>query len=188
MREAKYDTFYRRFFAKIIDYFLIILIIGLFALLIPKDTYQFNYNNLNSENPIIQNPNPISDFWAEYGNLISSLLLIIYYIIFNFFYGQTIGKMIVNVKIWDISETKKINFIQAILRNSPDIVFAIVTFFIVNQYIEIAIASLWILINLIQIFTNKKYRTLEDLIASTVVLVGKRNTILEESKSNQKFE
>ena len=170
MTEVKYDTFYRRIFAKITDYILIGILIKIFTLFIPDSTFQFDFNNPNFEKGLIQNSNPLLDYWTAYGETTSSVILILYFIIFNFLFGQTIGKMIVSVKIRDISEENKITFIQAILRNISDITFAIFSIFITYEYINIILILIWLVANLIQILSNKKYRTIDDLIAKTVVL------------------
>ncbi|MNY71949.1 hypothetical protein D3C86_2104000 [compost metagenome] len=78
--------------------------------------------------------------------------------------------MIANVKVWNIDETKKLSFIQAILRNLSDICFVLITFFLDLEYLPIILISVWTVANVIQVFSNKKLRTIDDLIAKTVVL------------------
>ncbi len=186
MIEIKYDTFYRRIFAKITDYVLIGILIKIFTLFIPERTFHFDMNNPEFGKELTPNPNPLLDFWTNYGEITSSVLLILYCVYFNYFFGQTIGKMIVNVKIWDSSENKRISFLQAILRNSSDIAFLIITLLMPYKYFQIALIVIWILANLIQVLSNKKYRTIDDLIAKTVVLRVFENQTVELNENEKK--
>ena len=170
LQQIKYDTIYRRLFAKILDYILIAIIIKIITLFLPETTYNFNFENPDIIDPLIKNSNPFLDIWTDYSDLIVSFIIFSYFVIFNFFSGQTVGKMIVNVKIRDIDEIKKLNFLQAVLRNLSDIFFALITFFIEVEYLPIILISIWTVANLIQVFSSKKYLTIDDLIAKTVVL------------------
>lgn len=170
LQQIKYDTIYRRLFAKILDYILIAIIIKIITLFLPETTYNFNFENPDIIDPLIKNSNPFLDIWTDYSDLIVSFIIISYFVIFNFFSGQTVGKMIVNVKIRDIDEIKKLNFLQAVLRNLSDIFFALITFFIEVEYLPIILISIWTVANLIQVFSNKRHLTIDDLIAKTVVL------------------
>lgn len=184
MEQNKYDTIYRRLFAKIIDYTLIGIILKVFSLIfIPQTTYSINFDVQDGQNPIIENPNDNLNFWIEYGELTTALLLILYFIIFNYFFGQTIGKMITSVKIWNIDETTKLSFGQALLRNIPDLIYALIIFFISYEYLPFALIAIWNITNLFQVFSNKKYRTINDLIAKTVVLkIQQEKLIITDDK------
>ena len=179
MEQIKYDTIYRRFFAKIIDYFLIGILAKIFAFIfVPQTTYTINLDIKEGENPLIENPNTILDFWINYGELAISLFLILYFVLFHFFFGQTLGKMITNVKVFNVNETQKLNFSQAILRNTPDLIFALIVYFISLEYLPIIIISIWNISNLIQVFSSKKHLTINDLISKTVVLKIQQEKII----------
>lgn len=170
MEQIKYDTIYRRLFAKIIDYVLIGIIIKIFTLFIPETTYNFNFENPTFPEALTENPNSLLTFWTAFGELMTSIFLISYFVLFHYFGGQTVGKMITNVKVFDINETKKIDFKQAILRNVPDIFYALTIFFISFEYLPFTLLSIWNIANLIQVLSNKQYRTINDLLAKTVVI------------------
>ena len=188
MEQSKYDTIYRRLFAKIFDYILIGIIIVIITLFLPETTYNFDFENPNIGNPLLKNPSTFLDVWTNYSDLIISFILVSYFVLFNFFSGQTVGKMIANVKIWDVDETKKLTFFQAILRNLSDVFFALITFFLDVEYLPIILISIWTIANLIQVFSNKKYRTIDDLIARSVVLkISNPQSENESQLANQKF-
>ena len=170
MQQAKYDTIYRRLFAKIFDYILLGIIIKIITLLLPETSYSFDFKHPNISNALVQNSNLYLDLWTEHNDLIVSFLLISYFVLFHFFCGQTIGKMITNVKVWNLNETSKINFLQAFLRSLSDVFFAIITLSLDVEYLPLILISVWTVANLIQVFSNKKFRTIDDLIAKTVVL------------------
>lgn len=170
MELTKYDTSYRRFFAKIFDYVLLISVLWIISALLPQPSYSFDFNNPNPEKLLTKDSGSALDIWTEYNDLIKSFLVISYFVLFHFFAGQTVGKMIANVKVWNIDETKKLSFLQAILRNLSDICFVLITFIFNLEYLPIILILVWTVANLIQVFSNKKLRTIDDLIAKTVVI------------------
>ena len=119
-------------------------------------------------------PNPMRDFWIHYSEAVKSLVLIIYFVFFHYFGGQTIGKMIVSVKVLSFSEENKISFYQALLRNLVDVVFLILILFVSNEYITGGLGLIWLVADLIQIFSTKKFRTIKDLIENTCLLYTSR--------------
>lgn len=180
MENHKYDTFYRRFFARIIDYFLVILVLKIFTMFIPET--QYTIEGFDIAQGIKEVPDPMRDFWIHYSEAVESLVLIIYFVLFHYFGGQTIGKMIVSVKVMDFNKENRISFYQALLRNLVDVVFLILILFVSNEYITGGLGLIWLVANLIQIFSNKKFRTIEDLIANTVVLrIFSDKVIVEEA-------
>ena len=184
MENLKYDTFYRRFFARIIDYFLVILVLTIFTVFIPET--QYTIVGFDVAHGIKEIPNPMRDFWIHYSEAVKSLVLIIYFVLFHYFGGQTIGKMIVSVKVLSFNEENKISFYQALLRNLVDIIFLILILFVSNEYITGGLGVSWLVVNLIQIFSNKKYRTIEDLIANTVVVrIFSEKAIVEEANQSE---
>ncbi|OBW40939.1 RDD family protein [Chryseobacterium sp. MOF25P] len=173
MEQVKYDTIYRRFLAKIIDYILLLTVGYILTVFLPPTTYSFDIDNTK----IPQNTDSVLNFWTSYGDLVLSIILIIYFVAFHFFGGQTPGKMITGVKVWDMSENKKITFKQSFLRSLPDISFALITFLFSYEYLPLVLICLWNIANLIQVFPDKKHRTINDLIAKSIVLKTSDNTI-----------
>lgn len=173
MEQVKYDTIYRRFLAKIIDYILLLTVGYILTIFLPPTTYSFDIDNTK----IPQNTDSVLNFWTNYCDLVLSIILIIYFVAFHFFGGQTLGKMITGVKVWDMSENKKITFKQSFLRSLPDISFALITFLFSYEYLPLVLICLWSIANLIQVFPDKKHRTINDLIAKSIVLKTSDNTI-----------
>src|SRR5215204_61449 len=97
----KYQTFFPRFVALLIDSF-IMLPIG-----ISDDWFR------QAEFPPL-----FFYFWIPLSALVSPF----YIIIMHGLYGQTLGKMAMNVKVLDVSE-EPLKFKQAILRESPQLAF-----------------------------------------------------------------
>lgn len=171
MLDNRYDTVYRRLFAKMFDYIIFAPIFWILNwVFIPNTTYNFNIEVKEGELPFVENPNPTLDFFYQYGELSISLFLIFYFVLCHFFFGQTLGKAITNVKVWDVSEEKKITFFQALVRNVPDLFYCFTIFFIEVEYLPFTLLAVWNITNVIQVFLSKKYRSINDLIAKTVVL------------------
>lgn len=129
---------------------------------------------------------------------IGALIGLAYNILMHWKYGQTLGKMLVKVKVLDVSE-KAISFRQSCLR---DIIYIIVdcvqygilfSLFIVgyswkseavestNTYILFPLCA-WLVIDTIVCIKNRKNRALHDLIAGTVVV---RSDILSDGDNEQ---
>lgn len=106
-----------------------------------------------------------------------------YSVIMHARYGQTLGKMVMKVKLVDLSEAGLVTYQQAIMR---DIVGIVVTVFILI-YLVGSLSSVqvitehyddfmkpwafyWLLIELITMLTNSKRRAVHDFIAGTVVV------------------
>lgn len=110
-----------------------------------------------------------------------------YSIVLHYKYGQTIGKSVVNVKVLDVCETRKLSLRQAIFR---DIVYLLVALigllyyailfvradtkeFVLNDYLEFSDNSFfmwWGLIEIITMLTNGKRRAVHDFLAKSVVV------------------
>ncbi len=114
------------------------------------------------------------------------LVQISYSVLCHYFYGQTLAKSVLNIKVIDVSEDSKITLQQALLRDSVWIGMALLTI-INNLFPEIgfiyenpiigfiatlaqSFGSIWIILELVTMFTNKKRRSLHDYIAGTVVV------------------
>lgn len=106
-----------------------------------------------------------------------------YSVIMHAKYGQTLGKMVLKVKLVDVSELESVTLNQAFMR---DIVGIVVTFFSLI-YLVVSLSSMqlitehyddflkpwafyWLLIELITMLTNSKRRAVHDFIAGTVVI------------------
>ena len=159
----KYQTFFPRLVALMIDTF-IMLPIGIF-----DDWFR------QAEFPRV-----FFYFWIP----ISSLIFPIYSILMNGYYGQTLGKMWMNVKILDVSE-EAITMRQAILRDLPQLIFNIGAIFIgimalsfdsksetlkYTYGVYAALATVWGLADFLVFLKNEKRRALHDYIAGTVVV------------------
>ena len=111
---------------------------------------------------------------------------ILYSIIAHYKYGQTIGKWVAGVKVLDISETKRINLRQSILRDSFYLTVELIGFF---YYLLMVVRSgdtqyffdgfsefsgtpflIWTLLELVTMFTNNKRRAIHDFLAKSVVV------------------
>lgn len=108
---------------------------------------------------------------------------VLYSILFHGFTGQTIGKMIIGIKVFDKSETIKNSFGQAVLRDivplGAMLVFYILSILgLTNDSSALTFSSLflfyiiviWSLLEIITLLFNEKQRALHDYIAGTVVL------------------
>lgn len=179
--ELKYDTFFRRFTAKVIDYFLLGLLLKVIILFTGNPTYTLEYSNLYVSYGNYLKPGPLSKFWINYKDIILSLLIVLYFITLHYFFGQTIGKRIANVKVLNQNEVQKNNLSQAIIRQTPTIAFIAITYFIDSDFILVVILGIWYTLNLIQILSNKKFQTIEDRLAKTVVLrIFQKKIIVQE--------
>ena len=159
----KYKTFFPRFVALLIDSFIML-------------------------------PLAILDEWfrrAEFSPLffyiwipLSALVFPVYTIVMNGLYGQTLGKMAMNVKILDVSE-EPIKFKQAIFRGIPDVIYRIgvvslgIVFFGQDPESEsfktaygtfVTFALIWGMAEIWIFFLNDKRRALHDFIGRTVVV------------------
>ena len=159
----KYQTFFPRLVALLIDSF-IMLPIGIL-----DDWFRQ-----------AEFPSPFFYTWIPLSLLVSP----VYIIIMHSIYGQTLGKMAMNVKVLDVSE-EPIKVAQAILREMPQLIFNLgmiylgVAFFPqtlesenVKNHISVFLAlfSVWGLADILVFFSNEKRRALHDFIARTVVV------------------
>lgn len=97
--------------------------------------------------------------------------------------GQTIGKMVMKIKIYDKSEKKQISYTQALLRDIVPLAFLVIFHFIIYlldtegwsllAYISFVINFLmffWLILEVVTMLFNSKKRALHDYIAKTVAL------------------
>lgn len=167
----KYNTLWRRFWADIIDAFI----------LLPINELD-NFLSAPEFNSKIQVVNAITSFLAFW----------LYSVLLHVRYGQTIGKMITKVQVLDFSEERILTLKQALVREAafiiPDSLNLIWFIYLVvtHQYLDksqLIIANLPIFImstsivpyvfpilDLIVMVSNQKRRTLHDFFAGTVVV------------------
>lgn len=164
----KFDTIGPRFLASIID-ILIMIPVGIMA----------------SALTIITPENSKLAFLS--GNLVS-LVSVFYYILMHARFGQTLGKMVLKVKVLDISE-RPITFTQAVIRSLPQMLPIVITaslsiFAITSPDMNEAqsnslgivssgayiLYSIWSIGDCVSALVTEKNRALHDLIAGTVVV------------------
>ncbi len=116
------------------------------------------------------------------------LLSVFYYILMHARYGQTLGKMLVKVKVVDISEVP-INLGQAAIRSLPQLIPVICAIGFENprglsgnssqwdaqlaeslNFLLTISIFIWTVLNIIVAAASEKHRALHDYIAGTVVV------------------
>lgn len=115
-------------------------------------------------------------------NIIPLIISVLYVVLMHTFYGQTLGKMAVKVKVVDDQE-RPIIFGQAVLRSLPQIayLFFILTFLNSSQFVPGSntgtfysifwvIYVLFYLIDIGLFIINDKHRSLHDFLAKTIVI------------------
>ncbi len=125
----------------------------------------------------------------------------IYSILLHGLYGQTVGKMVMNVKVVDVKTEGNINFKQALLRDCVPVLSILlvlvailfipevpvegeVSQWVINIFLGLSFSLLgWHLIEIVTMLLNKKRRALHDFIAGTVVIQLLPMAELEPSKS-----
>jgi uncharacterized RDD family membrane protein YckC len=140
-------------------------------------------------------PIGIMDDWfrqAEFSPLffyiwipLSAFVFPVYMILMHGFYGQTLGKMWMNVKVLDAAAEAPIKFYQAILREIPQIAFNLGGIYLglafLGESLEsdrarsayavfAGVATVWVLADIAIFLSNEKRRALHDFIAGTVVV------------------
>jgi len=166
----KYKTFWKRFSAGFID---AIIFIPLAVL-----------NHI-----IWGHASELQPFFLVIWYIIESLSFSVYSILMHGKYGQTIGKVLMDVKVIDVSE-KPLTFSQAILRDIIPLILNIIILVInlpkifgganildpdQNTYdaaifLMTFVSLLWFLAEVLTMLTNKKRRALHDYIAGSVVI------------------
>lgn len=162
----KYNTFWKRFVAAIIDSF----VLWPLSLL---NEYQEAY---------------AGELLFSIGILIFSIAYNAYFVLMHAKYGQTIGKKILGIKVVDIDEVTILNFKRSAIRESPWIIANFIFFLYLlvalvlfkkahfekakTDYENIAaiISITWILIEFLTMLTNYKRRALHDYLAGSVVI------------------
>ena len=123
----------------------------------------------------------------EYVNQIVSYLFVFYHVLMHGLFGQTIGKMLLDVKVVRALDETEIGFRHAVLRDiMPLIVVAISALFFTANFVNpdgslvvglafavvalLVVMPLWNVAELITMLFNDKRRAIHDFIAGTVVI------------------
>jgi len=178
----QYRTFWRRFIAGFLDG-------GVFLPLSWLD--QWIWDNITSAAILVP--------WF----ITNSLSYLVYSVLLHGYYGQTVGKRLVGVKVFDLSGSK-LSMKQAILRDSVWIALTLFGLLIElptvfegkNPYtptspfsipllISLYATAAWFILELITMLTNAKRRAIHDFIAGSVVMrVGGTQRKSNERLSN----
>ena len=168
----KYRTLAPRFLALILD-IILLLPLGIVEELIKNAAFSQGFK------------------WAL--SFIISLGYIIYFVVMHGWFGQTVGKMLMKVKVLSFSETP-MSFRQAVLRESPQIFLTVGSFIFLYPLTQndidpnsedywknpFAILMLiWGIADLIAALASDKRRALHDYLAGTVVVRTNQNAEAE---------
>lgn len=160
----RYHTFWKRFWAGILD--------GL--LFIPFDLMDDRVRSLDLSATM-------SVLWL----FVSYFIFSAYVVIMHARYGQTVGKMITGVTVLTVAREDSISSRQSVIRESPYIGILLIGW-LVNSYAIAADAGIsqfafidmtigyaamtWFILEVITMLFNDKRRALHDYIAGTVVV------------------
>lgn len=160
----KYETFWRRFFAGLIDG-VIFIPMGL-----------VDYFIMDSGNTLI----------LAMGAVLSYSSFYVYTIYFHWSTGQTLGKKWMDVRVIDKSETRLLTLKQSFRRDSIYIVLEMIGLIvllskiiqqgkypfgesIIENYLD-WLTTLWFLLEIGTMLINEKKRAIHDLLADSVVI------------------
>jgi len=163
----RYQTVERRLGALIVDFVVVVSPLALLDFLILP----------------LQIPTPLLILWL----LVSSSAGAAYHILLQGFYGQTLGKMLLGVKVVTNDRETAISMYQAFLRETPTILFNAAVFVSQASHamaglevsrtepkpIETGIMFLafpWVVAEVICCLKTRKRRAIHDFIAGTVVV------------------
>jgi len=106
-----------------------------------------------------------------------------YPVIMHAKYGQTLGKMVLNVKLVDLSEIESVTLRQAFMRDMVGIIitvsgliyfiFSLSSVQVITEHYDDFMQPwvfYWLLIELVTMLSNPKRRAIHDFIARTVVV------------------
>jgi uncharacterized RDD family membrane protein YckC len=160
----RYDTFWRRLLAAIIDSALLSTVNWL------RDCFE---------------PDNASRPTALIWSLVAIAIPIGYSVTMHARLGQTVGKMLAGVIVLDVSESRRITFRQAILRDiglivldSGFLIYQIVVGLVDRVGMAVMLAggvlgsasAIWFVVEVVTMLSNEKRRALHDCIAGTVVV------------------
>lgn len=165
----KYNTFVPRFWASLIDDLILALLFGVMAIIALSLDFPVKITRLG---------------YVAYG-----LIHLSYRIILHGCFGQTLGKMAAKVKVLALDETP-LGMRRAFLRNSVDVVLALVNWFIAvpmmlksgslgglhqvphgdAYFLFVYSSQAWLLVELLTFFASTRRRAAHDFIAGSVVV------------------
>lgn len=161
----KYQTIGPRFLALLIDS-MILIPISFLGIILSSFSNQVKYSTII--------------------NILMSSVSVVYTVLMHNFYGRTLGKMAMKVKVLDISE-RPITFTQAVIRSLPQMLPVFITASLLlsdlspenanaNELLKSAtniayiLYSVWSVADIIVCFASAKKRALHDFLAGTVVV------------------
>ena len=165
----KYSTFWRRFFAGIVDG-VVLLPLGYLLDLSPPSVLELN---------------GISDTaYMLFTSILWHACVFGYSIVLHWKYGQTLGKKLCEVRVVDVGETRLLTLDQSFRRDAIPIALVVISImlftlqlFIGDLWLGVLSAGLlgsvnliWFLLEIITMATNDKRRAFHDYIARSVVV------------------
>lgn len=126
-------------------------------------------------------------FWADYVHLLSAISVLIYRPVMEYFYGATLGKMVLKIKVIS-TDRQKPTIAQIIMRNAFGILnqFIRFSFFYasfsyslplypgfatnVSLPIEVIVFFIVLIIDTLVLICNRDNQALHDLLAKTIVI------------------
>lgn len=162
----RYHTFWRRLFAFYADYTIITIISYIF------------YSAFRVDFPSTSNYST----WVAAVFILKQALIYLYFIWMTGKYGQTVGKMAAGIKVIDAeTEQHVIGFRYALYRELPLMLISgimlvfvfsapnILTWYTMRTLLWV-ITIVWILAELITMFTNDRRRAIHDMLARSVTI------------------
>jgi uncharacterized RDD family membrane protein YckC len=135
--------------------------------------YGIDSIGLNLVGYVLEHTLPFSD--TRIFVIIRSGLFVIYMVVFHVKFGQTPGKMLLNIKVFDYRTNQGITLQQAFLRPSLWIglfIAEILCLYLLPDFAYMVLVVCSLLLGaaiLISIFTDKEGRAIHDKIAGTIV-------------------
>lgn len=180
---SKYKTFWRRFFAGILDGIIISIPLTIIDFI-------FFYDTMGEERSVTKylfSDDRIIDSASLTLTILHSLILIAYSVYFTGLHGGTLGKKALGITVLSgEDETSYIGIKRAIIRDLPYIVIEVIgILFIVislqgidgvvdqdNPILRILnnLAAIWLLAELITMLGNERRRAIHDILANSVVV------------------
>ncbi len=167
--ENRYRTFWRRFWAYFFDAVVIVVPLGGGAIVAEKTGLVES-----TMSPALQ--------------LSFQFVAVAYFITLHAGCGQTLGKMITGIAVFDVSESRALNWLQAAARDFVPLLLVVLaavyvfSFGVVPKDAEVTglpgvvqkavvfIVPLWALVEIATMLFNRKCRAVHDFIAKTVVV------------------